>query len=61
MSLETNNILNHIIYNLNINFDFAEGKSELVSGFNVVYRGLGFPFIFLSEYSRIIFIRVVYI
>lgn len=39
-------------------FDFAEGESELVSGFNVEYRSGGFAFIFLSEYINIIFIRV---
>lgn len=38
-------------------FDFAEGESELVSGFNVEYRSGGFALIFLSEYSSIIFIR----
>nr|AZL35853.1 NADH dehydrogenase subunit 1 [Ectemnonotum fruhstorferi] len=37
-------------------FDFAEGESELVSGFNVEYSSGGFAFIFLSEYSSIIFI-----
>nr|YP_010133445.1 NADH dehydrogenase subunit 1 [Lethocerus indicus]AJG02897.1 NADH dehydrogenase subunit 1 [Lethocerus indicus] len=36
-------------------FDFAEGESELVSGFNVEYSGGGFAFIFLSEYMNIIF------
>nr|YP_009472972.1 NADH dehydrogenase subunit 1 [Neolethaeus assamensis]AST10202.1 NADH dehydrogenase subunit 1 [Neolethaeus assamensis] len=36
-------------------FDFAEGESELVSGFNVEYSGAGFSFIFLSEYMNIIF------
>nr|YP_010698188.1 NADH dehydrogenase subunit 1 [Thoradonta yunnana]WCF77162.1 NADH dehydrogenase subunit 1 [Thoradonta yunnana]WCK12012.1 NADH dehydrogenase subunit 1 [Thoradonta yunnana] len=36
-------------------FDFAEGESELVSGFNVEYGGVGFALIFLSEYSMIIF------
>nr|ATU74764.1 NADH dehydrogenase subunit 1 [Thoradonta obtusilobata]QPK42104.1 NADH dehydrogenase subunit 1 [Thoradonta nodulosa] len=36
-------------------FDFAEGESKLVSGFNVEYGGVGFALIFLSEYSMIIF------
>nr|YP_009501891.1 NADH dehydrogenase subunit 1 [Arytainilla spartiophila]AWU48856.1 NADH dehydrogenase subunit 1 [Arytainilla spartiophila] len=36
-------------------FDFSEGESELVSGFNVEYGGVGFAFIFLSEYLSIIF------
>nr|YP_010990248.1 NADH dehydrogenase subunit 1 [Pylorgus sordidus]WOW98232.1 NADH dehydrogenase subunit 1 [Pylorgus sordidus] len=40
-------------------FDFAEGESELVSGFNVEYSGAGFSFIFLSEYMNIIFISMV--
>lgn len=36
-------------------FDFAEGESELVSGFNVEYRGGGFTLIFIAEYSIILF------
>nr|YP_009258840.1 NADH dehydrogenase subunit 1 [Aradus compar]AFI54705.1 NADH dehydrogenase subunit 1 [Aradus compar] len=39
-------------------FDFAEGESELVSGFNVEYSSGGFAFIFLSEYMNIIFMSV---
>lgn len=39
-------------------FDFAEGESELVSGFNVEYRRGGFALIFLAEYSSILFIRI---
>lgn len=37
-------------------FDFSEGESELVSGFNIEFRSLSFIFIFMSEYIRIIFI-----
>nr|ASY97583.1 NADH dehydrogenase subunit 1 [Macrocheraia grandis] len=40
-------------------FDFAEGESELVSGFNVEYSGSGFAFIFLSEYMNIIFMSLI--
>jgi len=36
-------------------FDFAEGESELVSGFNVEYSAGGFTLIFLAEYGIIIF------
>jgi len=37
-------------------FDLAEGESELVSGFNVEYRGGGFALIFIAEYANILFI-----
>nr|QWB85637.1 NADH dehydrogenase subunit 1 [Neandra brunnea] len=36
-------------------FDFAEGESELVSGFNVEYSSGGFAMIFLAEYANILF------
>nr|APX39474.1 NADH dehydrogenase subunit 1 [Phyllotreta variipennis] len=39
-------------------FDFAEGESELVSGFNVEYSSGGFVMIFLSEYSNILFMSL---
>lgn len=41
-------------------FDFAEGESELVSGFNVEYRRGGFALIFLAEYARILFISILF-
>nr|AXS65603.1 NADH dehydrogenase subunit 1 [Cucujoidea sp. 34 KM-2017] len=37
-------------------FDFVEGESELVSGFNVEYSSGGFAMIFLAEYSGILFL-----
>nr|AXS65174.1 NADH dehydrogenase subunit 1 [Coleoptera sp. 11 KM-2017] len=40
-------------------FDFAEGESELVSGFNVEYSSGGFAMIFLAEYSSIIFMSLI--
>nr|ATY48743.1 NADH dehydrogenase subunit 1 [Gynaephora aureata] len=42
-------------------FDFAEGESELVSGFNVEYSGGGFALIFLSEYSSILFMSLMFV
>jgi NADH-ubiquinone oxidoreductase chain 1 len=41
-------------------FDFAEGESELVSGFNIEYGRVGFALIFIAEYARIIFIRLIF-
>nr|AYP41253.1 NADH dehydrogenase subunit 1 [Melarhaphe neritoides] len=35
-------------------FDFAEGESELVSGFNIEYGAGGFALIFLAEYANIL-------
>jgi len=37
-------------------FDFSEGESELVSGFNVEYGGGLFSLIFICEYGIIIFL-----
>nr|YP_010411928.1 NADH dehydrogenase subunit 1 [Notostomum cyclostomum]URP31062.1 NADH dehydrogenase subunit 1 [Notostomum cyclostomum] len=39
-------------------FDFAEGESELVSGFNVEYGSSMFALIFMAEYSNILFMCV---
>ena len=41
-------------------FDFAEGESELVSGFNIEYGRVMFALIFIAEYARIIFIRIIF-
>jgi NADH-ubiquinone oxidoreductase chain 1 len=40
-------------------FDFSEGESELVSGFNIEFSRISFIFIFISEYLRIIFIGLI--
>nr|YP_009473490.1 NADH dehydrogenase subunit 1 [Tetraclita rufotincta]AVI57974.1 NADH dehydrogenase subunit 1 [Tetraclita rufotincta] len=40
-------------------FDFAEGESELVSGFNIEYSAGGFALLFLGEYSMIILMSTV--
>nr|UVU30566.1 NADH deshydrogenase subunit 1 [Euceros serricornis] len=41
-------------------FDFSEGESELVSGFNVEYSSGSFILIFLSEYASIIFMSLLF-
>jgi NADH-ubiquinone oxidoreductase chain 1 len=40
-------------------FDFAEGESELVSGFNVEYSSGVFALIFIAEYTRILAISMI--
>nr|YP_010460115.1 NADH dehydrogenase subunit 1 [Lycosa singoriensis]UUC05162.1 NADH dehydrogenase subunit 1 [Lycosa singoriensis] len=40
-------------------FDFAEGESELVSGFNVEYMGGWFALIFLSEYLSMLILSLI--
>jgi len=39
-------------------YDFSEGESELVSGFNTEYSGGLFSLIFICEYTRIIFLAM---
>nr|YP_009108156.1 NADH dehydrogenase subunit 1 [Panopea globosa]AIU56065.1 NADH dehydrogenase subunit 1 [Panopea globosa] len=39
-------------------FDFVEGESELVSGYNVEFGGAGFALIALAEYSNIVFMSL---
>lgn len=40
-------------------FDFVEGESELVSGYNVEYSGGLFVLLFLGEYCGIIYISMI--
>nr|YP_010165077.1 NADH dehydrogenase subunit 1 [Phthorimaea operculella]QRN71782.1 NADH dehydrogenase subunit 1 [Phthorimaea operculella]QSL98464.2 NADH dehydrogenase subunit 1 [Phthorimaea operculella] len=42
-------------------FDFSEGESELVSGFNIEYSSGGFALIFLAEYSSILFMSLLFV
>nr|YP_010384988.1 NADH dehydrogenase subunit 1 [Xenophthalmus pinnotheroides]UPL64998.1 NADH dehydrogenase subunit 1 [Xenophthalmus pinnotheroides] len=42
-------------------FDFAEGESELVSGFNTEYGAGGFALIFMAEYASILFMGVLFV
>nr|YP_009731692.1 NADH dehydrogenase subunit 1 [Anchistus australis]QHR79570.1 NADH dehydrogenase subunit 1 [Anchistus australis] len=41
-------------------FDFAEGESELVSGFNTEYSAGGFALIFMAEYASILFLSFLF-
>lgn len=39
-------------------FDFSEGESELVSGYNTEFASVAFVLLFLSEYGSLIFFSV---
>jgi len=39
-------------------FDLVERESELVSRYNIEFRGLRFTFLFLREYLRLVFFRL---
>jgi len=39
-------------------FDFSEGEKELVRGYNVEFRKVGFVIFFLKEYGKLIFFSV---
>ena len=41
-------------------YDFSEGESELVSGFNTEYSAGGFTMIFMAEYASIIFMSMLF-
>lgn len=38
-------------------YDFAEGESEPVSGYNIEYMGVLFAYIFIAEYGILVFFR----
>lgn len=42
-------------------YDFSEGGSELVSGFITEYGSFGFTLVFIREYIRILFIRLLFV
>nr|AXI98817.1 NADH dehydrogenase subunit 1 [Pseudoniphargus sp. 6-Morocco B] len=42
-------------------YDFSEGESELVSGFNTEYSAGGFVLIFMSEYANILFMGLLFV
>ena len=40
-------------------FDFSEGESELVRGFNTEYSAVSFVMLFLAEYISIVFMSAI--
>jgi NADH-ubiquinone oxidoreductase chain 1 len=41
-------------------YDFSEGESELVSGFNTEFSAGGFRLLFIAEYGNIIFMGLLF-
>ena len=42
-------------------FDLPEAESELVSGYNVEYSGMGFALFFMGEYANILLMSTIYV
>lgn len=40
-------------------FDLSEGESELVSGFNIEFGSILFSFLFIAEYSNILWLSII--
>lgn len=41
-------------------FDFSEGESELVSGYNVEFGSVSYALLYIGEYGSLLFFRMVF-